>query len=391
LAVELPIADPGARGNGPVVALAANDAWNIVNYRSGLVRALRQAGLRVAVLAPAGPQAEAVEAMGADFYAVPVSPRGTSPAEDLRTLVAFRRRLKAIGPAVFLGFTAKPNIYGSLAARSLGIPVINNISGLGSTFTRATILTRIVTGLYRLALRRSATVFLQNPDDRRLFEESRIVGRGQTALLPGSGIDLQHFAPAASLREDRPFTFLLAARLLWDKGVGEFAKAAAHIRSSGKNARFAVLGIVEPESRAAVPVAQLEAWQREGAVEFLGSSDDVRSTIAAADCVVLPSYYREGVPRVLLEAAAMAVPVITTDSPGCREAVDDSVTGLLCQPRSVDSLVAAMERMLETPLDERQRMGRAGRSKMEREFAEEIVHRQYLTALARLGIQGASG
>jgi glycosyltransferase involved in cell wall biosynthesis len=383
--------EAASAGGGPLVALAANDGWNIVNYRSGLVRALQAAGLRVAVLAPAGAHVDAIRAMGVEFRPVPISARGTSAVDDLRTLVAFRRRLKALRPAAFLGFTSKPNIYGSLAAHSLRIPVINNISGLGSTFTRRTMLTRLVARLYRIALRRSATVFLQNPDDRQLFEDSGIVRRTQTALLPGSGIDLERFAPRESPREDRPFTFLLAARLLWDKGVGEFAEAAARIRSSGKDARFQVLGIIEPDSRAAVPLAQLETWQREGAIEYLGSSDDVRATIGSADCVVLPSYYREGVPRVLLEAAAMAVPAITTDSPGCREAVDDGVTGLLCQPRSVDSLVAAMERMIATPAEERRRMGRSARAKMEREFAEELVHREYLAALARLGIQGVSG
>jgi glycosyltransferase involved in cell wall biosynthesis len=383
--------DPTPAGGGALVALAANDGWNIVNYRSGLVRALQGAGFRVAVLAPAGAYADAIGAMGVDFRPVPISARGTSPIDDFRTLLAFRGQLKALRPAAFLGFTAKPNIYGSLAAHSLRIPVINNISGLGSSFARRTMLTRVVTGLYRIALRRSATVFLQNPDDRQLFEESGIVRASQTALLPGSGIDLERFAPLEPSREDSPFTFLLAARLLWDKGVGEFVEAAKRVRSNGSDAKFQVLGIIEPESRAAVPLAQLETWQRDGAIEYLGSTSDVRSTIGAADCVVLPSYYREGVPRVLLEAAAMAVPAITTDSPGCREAVDDGVTGLLCQPRSVDSLVAAMERMIATAADERGRMGRSARSKMEREFAEEIVHREYLAALARLGIHGVSG
>jgi glycosyltransferase involved in cell wall biosynthesis len=371
------------------VALAANDGWNIVNYRSGLVRALGDAGLRVAVLAPAGTHVEAIRATGAEFHHVPVSPRGTSPIDDLATLAAFRRQLKALRPAAFLGFTAKPNIYGSLAAHSLRIPVINNISGLGSAFTRQTVLTRLVAGLYRAALRRSATVFLQNPDDLALFEERGIARPEQTALLPGSGIDLERFAPSAGRRKKRPFTFLLAARLLWDKGVGEFAEAAARLRRSGTDARFEILGIIEAPSRAAVPLAQLEAWQRGGVIDYLGAADDVRSTVGGADCVVLPSYYREGVPRVLLEAAAMGVPVITTDAPGCREALDDGVTGLLCAPRSVDSLVHAMERMLNLPGEERGRMGLAGRAKMEREFAQEIVHRQYLTALARVGIHGA--
>ena len=371
-----------------MIAVGANDGWNVVNYRGGLIRALRRGGMRVAVLAPSGAHDEAIRAAGADFHAVPVSPRGTSPAADLRTLVAFRRQLKSIRPAAFLGFTAKPNIYGSIAAGSLGIPVINNISGLGSTFAGRTMLTRLVMTLYRFALRRSSVVFFQNPDDRQLFEQARLVRASQAALLPGSGIDLEHFAPRARGAGEEDFTFLLVARLLWDKGVREYVEAARRLRSAGGHAQFQILGIIEPESRAAVPRAKLEQWKREGVVDYLGSASDVRPPIAAADCVVLPSYYREGVPRALLEAASMAVPVIATDWPGCREAVDDGDTGLLCEPRSVDSLAAAMERLLAMPRASRIEMGLAGRSKMEREFDEEIVHRRYLSALAGLGIEG---
>lgn len=382
------MADPHSPEAGPIIGVGANDGWNVVNYRSGLIRALRRAGMRIAVLAPSGPHDQAIRGIGADLYPVAMNPRGTSPAADLRTLLAFRNRLKAIGPAAFLGFTAKPNIFGSMAARSLGIPVINNISGLGSTFGRRPMLTRLMMGLYQAALRRSSVVFFQNPDDRRLFEEAGLVRQDKSALLPGSGIDLDHFAPRPRRKDERGFTFLLAARLLWDKGVREYADAARRIRSRGESARFQILGIVEPESRAAVPLAQLRQWDSEGIIEYLGSAADVRPAIAAADCVVLASYYREGVPRVLLEAASMARPVITTDWPGCREAVDDGKTGLLCEPESVESLTNAIERMLAMTSAERSQMGRAGRSKMEREFAEEIVHRRYLSALAALGIEG---
>jgi glycosyltransferase involved in cell wall biosynthesis len=375
----------------PLVAIGANDGWNIVNYRAGLIRALQDSGLRVAVLAPPGPHDEAIRALGAELWPVAVSARGTSPLEDLRTLASFRQQLKRIRPGVFLGFTAKPNIYGSLAAHALGIPVINNVSGLGSVFTSRTLLTRVVTALYGMALGRSARVFFQNRDDLALFEQAGLVRSEQAALLPGSGIDLDRFAPRVTPRGDEPFTFLLAARLLWDKGVGEFVEAARRLRSAGLPARFQILGIVEPESRAAVPRSQLDEWQREGIIDYLGSAEDVREPMAAADCVVLPSYYREGVPRVLLEAGAMAVPVITTDMPGCRDSVDDGVTGLICAPRSADAVVEAMQRMLDMPAEERLRMGSAARAKMEREFAQEIVHRAYLSALAGLGIRGAQG
>ena len=181
-------------------------------------------------------------------------------------------------------------------------------------------------------------------------------------------------------------TFLLAARLLWDKGIGEFVEAARRLRRDFPDARFQILGIVERRSTAAVPLSKLQEWSGEGVIDYLGSADDVRPALAAADCIVLPSYYREGVPRVLLEAAAMGIPVITTDMPGCREAVDNGATGLLCEPRSVDSLVEAMDRMIRMTPAERAAMGLAARAKMEGEFREEIVHGAYLDALGKLGL-----
>jgi glycosyltransferase involved in cell wall biosynthesis len=372
-----------ARGR-PRIALAANDSWNIVNYRAGLIRSLQQAGYDVHVLAPDGGHADAVRALGVQFHPVAMKARGKSPTGDLAVLLAFWRRLRAIRPDAFLGFTAKPNIYGSMAAGWCGIPVVNNISGLGAAFVRPGILQQIVGRLYRLALRRSAVVFFQNRDDQEMFVARGIVSRDQSALLPGSGVDLAHFTPVERRAGEGP-AFLLAGRLLWDKGVGEYVDAARAVRARHPGVRFRILGIVERKSAAAVPLSKLREWEAEGATAYLGSSDDVRQAFAEADCVVLPSYYREGVPRVLLEASAMAIPIITTDMPGCREAVDDGVTGFLCAPRSVDSLVSAIERFIAMPAEQRLAMGAAARTKMEREFREDIVHRAYIEALGKLG------
>ena len=369
----------------PKIALAANDSWNIVNYRAGLIRSLQRAGFDVVVLAPPGLHSDAVKALGVEFHPIAMSARGKSPIGDLAVLVNFWRRLKAIRPAAFLGFTAKPNIYGSIAANRWGIPVINNISGLGAAFIKPGPLRQLVERLYRFALRRSATVFFQNQDDRDLFVERGLVAPRQAALLPGSGVDLAHFTPAPK-QDDRTVTFLLAGRLLWDKGVGEFVEAARRVRRDHPRARFQILGIVERKSAAAVPMSKLREWEAEGVIAYLGSADDVRDAFAKADCVVLPSYYREGVPRVLLEASAMAVPVITTDMPGCREAVEDGLTGLLSKPRSVDSLVEALEGMIRLTPADRKAMGLAGRAKMEAEFREEIVHQAYIDALGKLGL-----
>ena len=375
-------------GVAPTIVLAANDSRTIANYRPGLVRALRDAGFQVTVFAGDDRCLATLRKLGADLKLLPMASRGKSPVADLRTLMAYMRELRRLRPAALLGFTVKPNIYGSAAARLLGIPVINNITGLGAVFARRTPLTRLVSALYRVALRRSSTIFFQNRDDFALFERLGVVTEGQGALLPGSGVDLDHFKPRAGRKPARPLTFLFAARLLWDKGVREYVEAARIVRARSPNVRFEILGIVEP-GRSAVSAAQLRAWDSEGVVSYLGAADDVRDALSGADCVVLPTYYREGVPRVLLEGAAMGIPTITSDAPGCRDAVEDRKTGFLCAPRDIASLVDAIERMVALPPTQRKALGLAGRMKMEREFAEDIVHRAYLKALARLGIQGA--
>lgn len=370
----------------PLVAIAANNAWNIVNYRAGLIRALQVEGYEVAVIAPPGPEATAVEALGASFHPMPMQPRGRSPLNDVRLFLNFRRLLKRLSPAAFLGFTAKPNIWGTLAARQLDIPVLANISGLGAVFTGQGPLRMIVERLYRTALRRPAIIFFQNDQDRDLFVTRKIVGPDQARRIPGSGIDLDYFAPRPSpANRNRPVTFLFAARLLWAKGVAEFVAAGAALRQQGHSVKLQILGLPEP-GPTAVPRAALERWHATGEAEYLGAAVDVRPFIAAADCVVLPSYYREGVPHTLLEAAAMSRPIVTTDTPGCRDAVTDQISGLLCVPRSTDSLTDAMARMARLTPADRAAMGKAGRSKMKRHFDQGVVHRAYIDELARIAM-----
>jgi glycosyltransferase involved in cell wall biosynthesis len=371
----------GPRAGGPLIALSANDGWGIVNFRRGLIAALQAEGYRVAVLAPDGPHSQAIRALGAEFVPTPIDARGRSPDADLRTIAAYHRRLRTLRPAAFLGFTIKPNIYGSMAAHLLGIPVINNITGLGAMFERKGPLNRLVARLYRLALGRSARVFFQNPDDLDLFLGRGLVRRDQADLLPGSGVDLAFFSPRPR-QGDGLVTFVLAARLLWAKGVAEYVEAARIVRSQRSDVRFRLLGPLEPSGPGAVGERDLEAWRAEGLVDYRGSASDVRPELAEADCVVLPSYYREGTPRILLESAAMGIPVITTDSVGCREAVIDGQTGVLCQPRSAASLAEAMLSIAAMTLAERQAMGQAGRALMERRFSEAVVHRAYQDALS---------
>jgi glycosyltransferase involved in cell wall biosynthesis len=366
----------------PTLVISINASWNIVNFRAGLIRGLRQAGYRVVALAPRDAWSDRLAELGVDFHPIAMDRKGLSPARDLRLLWRYRRALRRLRPDAFLGYTAKPNVWGSLAAQSLGIPVINNVSGLGTAFIRGGWLGRLVAALYRLAFRRSATVFFQNEEDRDLFVARRIVAAGKARLLPGSGIDTARFRPAeAAAAEGRPFVFLLIARLLRDKGVGEYVEAARQVRREAPDARFRLLGFLDSDNRTAFSRADVDSWIAEGLIDYLGASDDVRPALAEADCVVLPSY-REGLPRTLLEAAAMGKPLIATDVPGCRQVVRHEVNGLLCAARDPGSLAAAMLEMLRAPPERRAAWGREARAIVEAEYDERIVVESYLAAVA---------
>jgi glycosyltransferase involved in cell wall biosynthesis len=365
------------------IVISANAAWNIWNFRRNIVSALREEGFDVAVMAPPDEYVSKLEALGCRFIPVAIENSGTNPAKDIVLALRYYSELRRLKPAAFLGFTIKPNVYGSIACHGLGIPTLNNISGLGTTFIRSDWLTMVARQLYKLALSRSHTVFFENHDDRDLFVEGELVASHRTSLLPGCGIRLDEYPTPAlpSATVGSGIRFLLIARLIFDKGVREFVHAARLLRKECPDARCALLGFLDVENRTAVSRADVDAWVAEGIVEYLGVTDDVRPYIAAADCVVLPSY-REGTPRTLLEAAAMARPLIATDVPGCREVVDDGVNGFRCEVRNARDLADKMRTMIEMTDIERAAMGHAGRSKMEREFDERIVINSYIDVLS---------
>ncbi len=373
------------RRRRPTIVFAANTSWNLVNFRSNIIAALIERGFHVVAIAPNDAFTAQLKLMGVEFHSLDFRSSAISPRGDVLLFLRYLRLLRAIAPAAFLGFTIKPNIYGSMAARLLGIPAINNVSGLGTAFIKQGLITRIATGLYRQAFRKSATVFFQNDEDRAQFVAARIVDIERTRLLPGSGIDLERFKPspeATGLIAGRPMVFLLIARLLWDKGAQEYADAARIVKRQYPGTRFQILGFSDVDNRTAVPRATLDHWIGEGLVEHLGAADDVRPYIAAADCVALPSY-REGLPRSLLEASAMARPIVATDVPGIRDVVLDKVTGLMCAPRNAESLARAMIAMIEMPPEVRTAMGQAGREKVQREFGIALVTERYLDAIER--------
>lgn len=347
---------------------------------------MREHGFEVIAVAPPGGDARRLVDAGIIFEPMPMDGGGTNPLKDLGLLWRLVRLLYSQKPIVCLSYTAKPNIYAGLASRMLSIPRIHNIAGLGTTFINETWLTSVMKVLYRTALKGAECVFFQNPDDQVLFEKSRLARPSQSKRLPGSGVDLDRFKPAQEnigASSERPFRFLLSARMIWEKGIGEFVEATKTLKSEGLDIESWLLGQAGVDNPSAIPTETLKQWEAQGLVKCLGAVEDVLPILRQADCVVLPSY-REGVPRVLLEASSMGLPIITTDSVGCREAIDDGVTGLMCQPRDADDLARCMRQMVNMPESERHAMGQRGREKMVREFDEKIVIDRYLEAIDQI-------
>jgi glycosyltransferase involved in cell wall biosynthesis len=363
------------------ILVSINTSWNIYHFRAPLIRALRQAGYRVSSAAPPDDYSQRLHTIVDTHIDLPMDNAGTSPLRDGLLFIRYLRLLKQLRPAILLTYTIKPNVYGTLAAALLGIPSIANVSGLGTTFIHRGLVTRLVKLLYRLAFRYTHCVFFQNPEDMALFLQERLVSPKKARLLPGSGINLTEFAPQnpPSSAPDAP-AFLLIARLLWDKGIGEYVEAARIVKRQHPNVRFRLMGARDVKNQTAIPNDVLDQWIAEGIIDYLGHQDDVRPAIAAHDCIVLPSY-REGLPRTLLEAAAMGKPLIATDVPGCRQLVTTGDNGLLCFPHDAADLARCMLEFIMLPSATRQQMGQRSRTIAEYSYDESLVFRAYLDAI----------
>ena len=363
----------------PTVVICSNYAWTVYNFRMSLIRRLKTEGYKVIVVTEfdgyeneIGLEVDVIEPLF-------ISRKGVNPFVDVFTIIDLIRHLRKFKPDMLLAFSIKPVIYGSMAAKILRIPSIIMITGLGTAFITNNWITKVVKKLYRFALSSVSVVFFQNVDDRDIFVEQKLVDEKVCRYTPGSGVDIDKFT-YSTLPNTPEFTFLLIARMLWDKGIGEFVEAAKTVKLKYPNTRFQLLGPLGVQNRTSIKSTEMEAWENEGIIEYLGETDDVTGYIEKACCVVLPSY-REGTSRVLLEAAAMGRPLIATDVPGCREIIDDGVTGLLCDPRDYAALAQKMEVLLELSYETRREMGVKGREKVENGFREEIVCDLYINAL----------
>jgi len=354
------------------------------HFRLEVMRALQVAGYQVIAVAPADGYSQKIVDAGFIYEPVAISGGGTNPFTELGSVYRLARVFSHHQVDLILSYTPKGNLYCALAGIFLGISFLPNISGLGRSFIVRSWVSIVVQQLYRFTLKRALRIFFQNGDDLDEFIRLGLVDETKVVRIPGSGIDLQRFKVASmQVRSIDAPRFLLIARLMWDKGVGEYVQAARIVKTRFPQAQFYLLGSCGVDNPSAISRATVKSWEDEGVITYCGQSDVVTPFISQADVLVLPSY-REGLPRTLLEGAAMARPLIATDVPGCRDVVINGVTGLLCKTRDSIDLADAMFRYMTLSIDQRKEMGLRARAHVEQHFDQQFVIAKYLEVVQRI-------
>ena len=364
----------------------SNTDFSLYNFRLGLMERMKEKDFQVFALGSETKKeiTEKIRKRGISFVNFPLK-RGLSFwGGDLVyffKVFAFCRKKK---PDICHNFTIKPCIYGTLAQKLAGVKNIYcTITGLGYSFERKNTLNKIVVLLYKISLKHAQKVTFQNPDDRNLFIDLKIVDREKTVLIKGSGVNTSYFSPEKKNKQNERVTVTLVARMLYQKGVKEFAEASKILKEKHYNLDFLLVGPLDHENPSAIPLKKIKEWQKEKTVRYLGGKEDIRKALSITDIFVLPSLHREGVPKALLEAGSMELPLITTDTPGCREVVENNVNGFLVEPGNSKDLADKIEALIRDK-DLRERFGKASREKIVKEFDEKIVIEKYLEEVYNL-------
>ena len=362
------------------VIINLNSAWAAYNFRVTLAKEIRSQNIEVVFLIP--DDGNYFNKISKEFKCVEIKidPQSINPFKDFVYLLKLYLNFLHEKPDLILSFSIKANIFGNLAARALKIPVINNINGLGTTFIRKNLLTAIVKKLYKISLASSQMVFLQNSHDLLLFKELKFIKENFYSLVPGSGVNILKFAKKNVSRAHKEFTFLFLGRIIRDKGVEEIIGSIKLLRSLNFNFRFNFVGEVDSKNRTSISRNQVEEWEKSNLITFYPMTDDVRKHINMCDCLVLPSY-REGLPRVILEAFSMEKTVIASRVPGCIDIVSHNIDGFICEPYSVDDLANQMINMLNLKPKDIEKMGKKGREKILKFYDEKIVLKKYISQI----------
>lgn len=348
------------------ILILANHDVGLYQFRRELIEALLNTH-SVTIALPKGDLIRPLEEMGCTFLDTPVDRRGINPATDFTLLLRYWTMLRRVNPDLVITYTVKPNIYGGLACRLRRVPYAANITGLGTAFQRGGLLRRFVTALYKLALKTAKTVFFENAENQEVLLGARIVQREQCCLLNGAGVNLSHYSPALYPADGEETRFLFIGRVMKEKGIEELLTAMERLQADRVSCTLDVLGDCEEDYAPLLARCEKNGW-----LHYHSYQRDVRPFIARAHCFVLPSWH-EGMANTNLECAAMARPVITSRIHGCMEAVEEGVSGFLCQPKDPESLYQAMRRFLDLPYEKRRAMGDAGRKLTETFFDKQVI------------------
>ena len=349
----------------------------IYNFRKEMVECLINEGYEVVISSPYGERIDFLIEMGCKYVEVKLDRHGMNPLKEIQLLVYYKELISTIKPMMIFSFTIKPNIYGAMAAAMCKIPIVTNITGLGTAVEGTEFKAKVLTVLYKVAFRKVQTVFLQNRENMQFFIDNRIAVN-RLKLLPGSGVNLQEFTyQKPSDTGPGKERFLFVGRVMKDKGIVELLEAARMVKANYPEIEFEIVGFLDGDYE-----EMLNQAQEDGVIQYRGQQSDVKIFYKNCDAVILPSYH-EGMANVLLEAAASGRPIIASNIPGCRETFDEGITGLGFEPRNTKSLYNAIIRFLQLPMETRKLMGQRGREKVEREFDRNIIVNQYMKELKR--------
>ena len=362
------------------IAFVGNSALTMMNFRLGVMKELSREN-EVIMVTPKDCDLTPLDGTTIRFVPVEVDCKGLNPFKDLKLLHALKTIYATEKLDFVFHYTIKPIIYGSMAASQLGIKHIDVVTGLGYTFIKRNWLFRLSCMLHKIALRKTDAVWFLNQDDCDTFVKLKLVSQSKVRVIHGEGVDTTYFTATKDPKKE--FIFMYFGRMLRSKGVMLFIKAANILKKENPTVRWQLLGQLDALNPDAITPNEMETWVRRGVVEYLGVSKDVRPYLEKCSCIVLPSYYMEGVPRSLMEAASMERAIIATDSVGCKDVVLDGINGLLCEKRSLDDLIATMRKMLDMPREELAKMGKRGRELMLRKFDEQIIIREYKRAIRK--------
>lgn len=365
------------------IILVGNTTWSMIKFRYGLIKKLNDLNYQVTIVAPCDKHVDEIKNLGCNYIDIAIDNKGSNPIKDFKLILELKDIYAKINPDLIIHYTIKPNIYGTIAARLLKLNSIAVVTGLGFTFINDTLVSKIAKLLYKFSFQFPNNVFFINEDDKNEFLKNALVEKEKIVVVPGEGIDTNFFKNESDFKNYEKLKFLLIARMLWDKGVGEYVEAAKILKSKNANVEFGLLGYLDVANPKAITKVQMDIWVNEGNIKFYGSTDDVKSFIANSDCIVLPSY-REGISMTLMESASMGKPLIATNVTGCKELIEDGVNGFLCDLKDSEDLAEKIENMLNLSNAERKEMGEAGRTKMINEFDEKIVIDKYLEVISVL-------